>query len=176
MSVCLLCIKTTRNNTSIDIVCQPIPPRNNKSTGEINANLARDSWNDVTAHSRTNPLSTGTVFRSTWLGVAEVETFNLDFGVKKCPNRKIIFGTFIYALWSYQNHKNPVGHIDTLTLNNELRRLTTLTDRRGNTCQLPCLRVANFYLTPTHAYMRPTSPAWLNRCEHSLTDTLFKNT
>ena len=49
------------------------------------------------------------------LGVAEVGTLNLDFGVKKCPNRKIIFGTFIYALCrSYQNQKHPVGHIDTL--------------------------------------------------------------
>ena len=45
--------------------------------------------------------------------VAEAGTLNLDFGVKKCPNRKIIFGTFIYALWSYQNRKHPVGHIDT---------------------------------------------------------------
>ena len=47
--------------------------------------------------------------------MAEVGTLNLDFGVKKCPNRKIIFGTFIYALWSYQNRKHPVGYIDTLT-------------------------------------------------------------
>ena len=38
------------------------------------------------------------------------------FWGQKWRNRKIIFGTFIYVLWSYQNRKHPVGHIDTLRI------------------------------------------------------------
>ena len=65
-----------------------------------------DSWSDVTSHqSSTTP--------STWLGVAEAGTLKLYFGVKKWRSRKIIYGTFISVLWSYQNQKHPVGHIDT---------------------------------------------------------------
>ena len=67
-----------------------------------------DSWSDVTSHQSSTT-------RSTWLGVAEAGTLKLHFGVEKWRNRKIIFGTFIYVLWSYQNRKHPVGHIDTLT-------------------------------------------------------------
>ena len=52
---------------------------------------------EMTSQPIHEPLSAGTVSRSTWLGVAEAGTLNLDFGVKKCPNRKIIFGTFIYV-------------------------------------------------------------------------------
>ena len=48
-------------------------------------------------------------------------TLKLYFGVKKWRNRKLIFGTFIYALWSYQNRNHPVGHIDTLTKSCDVR-------------------------------------------------------
>ena len=48
------------------------------------------------------------------MGVAEVRTLKLDFMVKKWQNQKIIFGILIYALCRLQNHKNPVGRIDTL--------------------------------------------------------------
>ena len=46
--------------------------------------------------------------------MAEVRTLKLYFVVKKWQNQKIIFGIFIYALCRFQNHKNPVGCIDTL--------------------------------------------------------------
>ena len=63
----------------------------NKITGEINTNLAHDSWYDVTAHSRTNPLS-GAVSRSTWLGMAEVGTLNLDFWFESAEIEKFFLG------------------------------------------------------------------------------------
>ena len=47
--------------------------------------------------------------------MAEVRTLKLDFVVKKWQNQYIIFGILIYALCRFQNHKNPVGHIETLT-------------------------------------------------------------
>ena len=56
--------------------------------------------------------------------------WNLDFGVKKCPNRKIIFRTFIYALWSYQNRKHPVGHIDTLNVYLWIRAVNIISPRQ----------------------------------------------
>ena len=55
-----------------------------------------ETWSDGTSHQSSTT-------RSAW------------FRVKKWRNRKIIFGTFIYVLWSYQNHENPVGDIDTLS-------------------------------------------------------------
>ena len=48
------------------------------------------------------------------LGVAEARTLKLDLVVKKWQNQKNL-GILIYALCRFQNHKNPVGRIDTLT-------------------------------------------------------------
>ena len=69
----------------------------------------RVSWSDVTRHQ-------SSIARSTWLGVAEGRTLKLDFVVKKWQDQKLIFGILIYALCRFQNHKNPVGRIDTLNL------------------------------------------------------------
>ena len=49
------------------------------------------------------------------IGHAEAQTLKLDFVVKKWQNQKNIFGILIYALCRFQNHRNPVGRIDTLT-------------------------------------------------------------
>ena len=46
--------------------------------------------------------------------MAEARTLKLNFVVKQWQNQKIIFGILIYALCRFQNHKNPVGRIDTL--------------------------------------------------------------
>ena len=42
------------------------------------------------------------------------KTLKLDFVVKKWQDQKISFGILIYDLRRFQNHKNPVGRIDTL--------------------------------------------------------------
>ena len=58
--------------------------------------------------------------------MAEAGTLNHDFGVKKRPNRKIIFGTFIYALWSYQNQDAKIYVGRSTTVHNLLLMLHTL--------------------------------------------------
>ena len=60
----------------------------------------RVSWSDVTSHQ-------SSIARSTWLGVADGRTLNLDFVVKKCQDQKLIFGILIYGLSRFQKYKNP---------------------------------------------------------------------
>ena len=74
---------------------------------QLSLSMSSRSWSEVTSHQ-------SFITRSTWLGVATARTLKLDFGVKKWWNRKIIFGTFTYALQRCQNYENPVGRIDTL--------------------------------------------------------------
>ena len=61
---------------------------------------------------------------------------------------KIIFGILIYALCRFQNHKNPVGHIDTL-----IEKIVYLN------CLFLFLFV--FYSSPDSAVQPPVSPSVL---------------
>ena len=51
------------------------------------------------------------------------ELWILILGSQNAQIEKIIFGTFIYALWSFQNRKHPVGHIDTVTVQCKSERI-----------------------------------------------------
>ena len=55
--------------------------------------------------------------------MAEARTLKLDFVVKKWQNQKLIFGILIYALCRFQNHKNPIGHKDTLNVYAKIKML-----------------------------------------------------
>lgn len=53
-------------------------------------------------------------FFATWMGVAQVGMLKLDLGRKKHWNKKKCLG-LISILLCYQNCKNPVGNVETLT-------------------------------------------------------------
>ena len=108
MSVCLLCINWQPATTHLsDIVCQPISPHlitkvRGKSI-EFGARFLK--WLHI-------PFSSQSSFGwyclpSTWLGVAEGATLNLDFGVKKCPNQKNYFWDVYLCVMELPKPKTP---------------------------------------------------------------------